>query len=390
MELRNPSSSPGSRIIFWQNIPSIHQGAVIREIARRTAVPILVVAENDVSEERREQGWPTPDFGSARVIIRPSRGERRRILSEAGNDSIHVFTGIHAYPETYWTFRQAVGGRATVGVYAEPVDDRGWRGILKRGLYRTQAFRWGARLDFMLVTGDRGRHWFSERGFRRERIFPYGYFVTSPDVDSIRGVQDGNPATARFEWLFVGQLLPHKGLDVLLNSLTNLVEEPWRLRVVGVGRDEATYRQLANRLGLADRVDWAGTVPNDEVQGLMASADAMVLPSRFDGWGAVVNEALSVGTPVLVSDACGAAELVGTSGRGKVFQADSVGSLTAALKNQIAKGKVRPDQRSQIQQWAASNIVPGVAADYLLSVMRYSRHGGTKPLAPWLRSTPAG
>ena len=50
---------------------------------------------------------------------------------------------------------------------------------------------------------------------------------------------------------------------------------------------------------------------NTKVRLAIEEADLLVLPSRFDGWGAVVNEALGAGTPVLVSDLCGSSYLVG-------------------------------------------------------------------------------
>ena len=50
----------------------------------------------------------------------------------------------------------------------------------------------------------------------------------------------------------------------------------------------------------------------------MAAADVLVLPSRFDGWGAVVNEALMVGTPVICSDRCGASDVIENGRNGYV------------------------------------------------------------------------
>lgn len=385
LESKTLLRSPVASIVFWQNIPSILQAPVIRELSRLTTMPVLVVAENDVSADRREQGWQRPDFGRAELIVQPSRQERLRVLREASRKSIHIFTGIQAYPETYWTFRQAVGGVATVGLYSEPVDDNGWRGIVKRGLYRTHALRWGSRLDFLLLTGQHAQDWFGARGFPKSRIFPYGYFVAWPNNGCTLGVQESSPRGDRFEWVFLGQLVPRKGLDLLLQGLARLPEDRWQLRVIGVGPDAGTYKDAARELGVADRVEWVGAVPNRQVHDFLNSADAMVLPSRFDGWGAVVNEALSVGTPVVVSDACGAAELVTGSERGEVFRSNSTPALTAALRKQLFRGRVGAAQRTAIRNWAAASIAPTVAAEYLLGVMEHVRNGAARPAPPWLQ-----
>jgi glycosyltransferase involved in cell wall biosynthesis len=390
LESKYSLTSPAANIVFWQKIPSIHQAPIIRELSRLTTTPVLVVAENDVSAERREQGWQRPDFGLAKLKIGPSRRERVHVLEETSKESIHVFTGIQAYPETYWTFRQAVGCGATVGLYSEPIDDSGWRGSAKRGLYRMHALRWGSRLDFLLLTGQRAQDWFAARGFPKERIFPYGYFVAWPEIGSTLDVPDSSPRGDQFEWVFLGQLVPRKGLDLLLQSLARLPEARWQLRVIGVGPDAGTYKNAARELGVAARVEWVGAVPNRRVQDFLISADALVLPSRFDGWGAVVNEALSVGTPVVVSDACGAAELVAESERGEVFRTNSIPALTAALGTQLAKGRVGSMRRAAIRNWAAASIAPVVAAEYLLGVMAHVRNGAARLDPPWLRSPPTG
>lgn len=377
-------------IVFWQNIPSIIQAPIISELSKITDQPVLVVAERDVSSERREQGWQMPEFGGAKLVISPSRAERLRLLRQAGDAATHVFTGIHAYPETYWTFRRAVSSVATVGIYSEPVDDRGWRGFLKRGLYKAHALRWAKEIEFLLLTGQRARDWFGARGFGQEKIFPYGYFVAWPSVKP-KSFRVGYGLTpVRFELIFLGQLIPRKGLDLLLYALASVPEALWRLQVIGVGSSEGDYKRLANELGIYDQVKWVGAVPNSEVQQFLLTADAMILPSRFDGWGAVVNESLSVGTPVLVSDACGAAELVVESERGEVFKADSVPALTAVLRKQLAKGRVDSTRRAAIQDWAAASIAPTVAAEYLLGVMEHVRNGTARPDPPWLGSSPTG
>jgi glycosyltransferase involved in cell wall biosynthesis len=56
-----------------------------------------------------------------------------------------------------------------------------------------------------------------------------------------------------------------------------------------------------------------------------------VLPSRFDGWGAVVNEALMVGTPVICSDRCGASDVIENGRNGYVFEADNADALLQRL-----------------------------------------------------------
>src|SRR5437870_11248743 len=71
----------------------------------------------------------------------------------------------------------------------------------------------------------------------------------------------------------------------------------------------------------------------------MDSADLLVLPSRYDGWGAVINEALMSGIPAICSDNCGAADLVRSSVQlGAVFRAGSAIDLARVLGTWIRRG----------------------------------------------------
>ena len=138
-------------------------------------------------------------------------------------------------------------------------------------------------------------------------------------------------------FLYCGQLIERKGVDLLLDAFVNTAREVpgCRLRFVGTG-------PLRERLGaevppdLRDRVTFAGFKPVAELPAEFAAADAFVLPSRHDGWGVVVNQALAAGLPVIASDAVGAAELC-RGIAGAVIESGSVTELTAALVRAVGK-----------------------------------------------------
>ena len=114
--------------------------------------------------------------------------------------------------------------------------------------------------------------------------------------------------------------------------------------------------RLAARCGLADRVAFRGAVPNGVVQEALAGADCAILPSRFDGWGMLVNESLAAGTPVICTTACGAALLVSSARLGSVVQPDSVAALRASLAYAIERGSVQPKDRAGIHADASAGM----------------------------------
>lgn len=129
--------------------------------------------------------------------------------------------------------------------------------------------------------------------------------------------------------LAVGLQYPAKGFDVLLDALARLPEE--RLTLVGDGPLRAALEAQAERLGIADRVEFAGTLPKREVAELMRRARLVVVPSRFETSGVVAIEALASGAPVVASRVGALPELLAESG-GALVPPDDPAALAAAIR----------------------------------------------------------
>lgn len=125
--------------------------------------------------------------------------------------------------------------------------------------------------------------------------------------------------------LYAGRLTSIKNLDVVLAALAKLKDEDWLLDVCGDGkRDE--YESLASELDISDKVIFHGAV--DDIPERMASCDLFVMPSRREGLGLSLLEALSAGTPTLASDTLAAHEI--TTG-GQLLPANDADAWTRAL-----------------------------------------------------------
>ena len=109
---------------------------------------------------------------------------------------------------------------------------------------------------------------------------------------------------------------PHKNHRFLLELMARHWTDP-DLRLVllgGTGSAEAEVAADITRLGLGPRVIRPGRVPDAHRDGIVAAADALVFPSEYEGFGAPVVEAMSLGTPVICSDQPALAEVVGAAG----------------------------------------------------------------------------
>jgi glycosyltransferase involved in cell wall biosynthesis len=109
---------------------------------------------------------------------------------------------------------------------------------------------------------------------------------------------------------YAGQLVPRKRLDLLLRLLARAPLRPrrWRLALAGTGPQEAKLRALAQELGIAERVVFCGFVPG--MPEWMAALDLFALPSRVEGFGYVLAEAMAAGVPIVAFDASSVPEVV--------------------------------------------------------------------------------
>lgn len=164
----------------------------------------------------------------------------------------------------------------------------------------------------------------------RCRVIPYGV-----DPERFRPGLPVPPAYAPLRErhhplaLFVGRLVPYKGLGVLLEALaaTDL-----HLAVVGEGPEEARLRVRARALGLDGRVHWAGTVDDGQLPTWYAMADLFVLPSLDvrEMFGIAMLEAMACGLPAVCSNLPGPSWVNGT---GPVFPPGDAAALAAAMRS---------------------------------------------------------
>ena len=133
--------------------------------------------------------------------------------------------------------------------------------------------------------------------------------------------------------LFCGRLSPEKGIDVLLDAVKKLNDRgtPFALLLVGDGPLRKPLEDLSARLGLQEKVRFAGEVPPQRVPSLMNSSHVLCLPSLREGWPNVVMEALGCGIPVVASRVGGVPEILNRPGSGYMVPPGDPTALAEAL-----------------------------------------------------------
>ena len=138
-------------------------------------------------------------------------------------------------------------------------------------------------------------------------------------------------------FLYCGQLIKRKGVDLLLEAFTRLVEEgsDITLTLAGEGPLRKTLETSLPKK-VAERVLFLGFRPVDDLPKIFAESDIFILPSRHDGWGVVVNQAVATGMPVIATNQVGAAnDLVIPNENGFCIEADSSTAIYEAMKHFI-------------------------------------------------------
>jgi len=165
-------------------------------------------------------------------------------------------------------------------------------------------------------------------GGRPVAVVPYGV----PLPDSEPGPRPAGPPVV----LFVGRLVPRKGVDRLIEAMARIADRPWRLEIVGFGPGRERLEALAAERGLADRVAFRGRLSDADLATAYRRAACFVLPATLDaradteGLGVVLLEAMSVGTPVVATRRGGIVDVV-TDGDTGILVEDDVGALARGV-----------------------------------------------------------
>lgn len=146
----------------------------------------------------------------------------------------------------------------------------------------------------------------------------------------------------------VGALIPRKGQVFAIEALAQVPEA--RLAIIGDGSDLAMLRQLARDQGVADRVHFLGSLPHGEIARHVQAANVCVLPSASEGIANAWIEALACGTPLVITDAGGAREVLTSQAGGSIVERKA-GRIAKAVRDLLAK----PPKRE---------AVAAVVADY--------------------------
>ena len=193
-------------------------------------------------------------------------------------------------------------------------------------------------------------------GLDRDRFRPLGNVSLRPTLAKQLGFD--LPADAPL-LVSVGALIERKGQGLIIEAMPQIPNS--RLILVGHGEDEPRLRALAAKLGLTERVHFAGSQDHDVMPVILSAADIMVLPTASEGLANAWVEALACGTPCVTSNVGGAGELFKTPEAGRLVPRDA-GRIAKAIQDILADPP-KPEKVSEsVSQFSWENNGATLAA----------------------------
>lgn len=342
------------RLAIFTTHPIQYHAPLWRYLARQTGIELKVFYFSDHSvrggvdsEFAVPVSWDVPllegyewEFLSRTADLANPRQVRIQdpelLLKRGGFEGVLLQGYTHGFERQLAAVARSLGVRV---VLRGELTDHGPRPYWKH-LVRTAFLRsFYRRIDAFAVIGEMARRHLARMGVSSERQYESPYAVDGQYLESQKSPGSRADARAAFGWdagqfvfLFSGKLIERKRPLDLIHAVAKLPESARAaLLVVGDGPLMAEAKDAGERL-LGRRCRFAGFANQSQIAGHFACADALVLPSRFETWGLVVNEAFHFGLPAIVSDQVGChPDLVIPGETGAVFPESDPRALLEAL-----------------------------------------------------------
>jgi glycosyltransferase involved in cell wall biosynthesis len=384
---------PGFRLAVVTSHPVQYQAPLFQRLARDSRFELTVYYGHDGSVA----GEVDPGFGLPIVWDRPilagysseflttrADGHSKNILSWrvwrwlTVEFRRHKFDAvmIHSYatPSSLLAYAAAHATRTPVLLRTESELLRprsAWRHFAKYAFMRMLA-RFTAGF---LVIGSANRHFYSSFGISEDRLFDTPYAVDNEFFDQARKDLFPKRDQIRAELgfgveervvVFSGKIIDWKRPFDLIEAVQRLCAEglPVSLLLIGDGQLRARLQESVNDRGLSS-VRFAGFVNQTGLARYYLAGDILVLPSRSETWGLVVNEAMLFSMPAIVTDMVGSAQdLVQDGVTGYVYKVGDVDALTNRIRNLVSDRQLCADMgkaaRAKVLTWSFDEDLSGI------------------------------
>lgn len=317
-------------IFIWMNMPSHHQSYFFDKLNEQSTLKVGYYG--NVSKDRIALGWQAKNnLKDYEIEINIKKIDS---TIEKYDDYIHIVPG---YGSTFTrTLAKKLSRQGIIWVHW---SEKSTPGIMWYKSYFIK--KWYANLVNkyalgVLAQGLQAQQDFYRWGIDKNKNMTYLTYSIMPLNKALLLPEINHWVNGRKVFLFLGQMITRKGVDLLINAFAALKNDKWCMVLVGNGDKKSSYENLISKLGLKEQIKIFPFVNSKEINTVLSVADVFILPSRNDGWGVVLNEALSLNKPLIASDMVGAAwHLIEHGINGFRFKSENVNELSQYMQAYI-------------------------------------------------------
>jgi glycosyltransferase involved in cell wall biosynthesis len=350
------------KITFYSNFLNHHQTPFCDEMVKHFGVEFTFVSSETVPEERIRIGYQDCTHYVYNLTAYANEANYRKAL-QLGIDSDIVIIG--SAPDIF--IEERLRQNKHTFRYSERYLKRGhWQLLNPRVLcylYRHDTKYRSKNLYMLCASGYTANDLSWVFGYPKKK-YKWGYFTEVKELDIEQTI--AHKPAERIELLWVGRFLDWKHPELAVQLAFELKKRGYNfyLYMIGTGEMAGYIQNLIITMNVADCVSIAGGIPNSEVRNYMQNAHIFLFTSdRNEGWGAVLNEAMSSGCAVIASHTIGSVPfLIKHKQNGLVFESENLTSLLQQTEklilNKVLREKLSKDGYYTIKnEWSPKNAV---------------------------------
>ncbi len=335
------------KLIIWMNMPSHHQKDFFDALNRDEDIDLKVIYYEEVSKDRKKLGWHISERNEPYEIFRNSDIVSLENSMLDFKDRIHIIPGDRTdflkklvdylinnkIDWVHWSERSGANFAKLLN-YNEFLFRKFHSIYLLLSGYqqygkKVNKFALGAFAQGILAKKD-----FIQWGISENKI-SYLFYVQG-HAHTVNKSISYDKFKEYKKFIYVGSIERRKGFDILLKAFSKVSGRGWKLVMIGVDRSNGEFDQLVKEFKLENEIDYRGVIPSNEISTHLSSSDVFVFPSRFDGWGMVINEAISAHKPIIASSNAGATHhLVKENKNGFILHSLNANNLSELMQKYI-------------------------------------------------------
>jgi len=369
--MKNNVNSNSIKICIWENIASPHQSYFFKALANHPGIDLQVRYFEKFHNERKKLGWSDNETLPENEQYVTPKIDLALASIKDWEERIHVIPGL-----SYAFTKELLARLIAHDIKWVHWSERSGIGLARKLHYNVQMFNFLQPLVSKIIKkdyadkinkyamgvfsqGDLAKEDFVGWGVQKNKIEHLFYTIDEMKKPENLPV-DLEQYVGKKMFMYAGSLYKLKGIKELLNAFSKLKKRAnWLLILVGQDRSDGEYKRMAIKLGIDKQVIFTGSKPIEIMSQYIGYADVFVLPTLFDGWGAVLNEAAALGKPMISTDQCGAAfHLIKENKNGFRVKAGNRKALTEGMQFYIDNPNMIDDHGTNSEQIYLDEFTP--------------------------------